>query len=91
MTFLSYGDFWSWLVLSVADTEPVVRHALYALSELHEQFLSDRGSRGRESRFALRQYNTAIRLLRHDTGSSSPLVYLLCCLIFVSIEVRRNA
>ena len=82
-------NFWKELVPQVARSEPSVRHALIALSSFHERFVQQQqGLGGDESSFGLRQYNSAIReLLDSRALQRSPLVGLLCCLLFTSIEV----
>ena len=76
------------MVPQIAHMEPSVRHALVALSDFHEQFALERGPKPEEPRFGLEQYNLAIReLLDSRARQASPLISLLCCLLFISIEV----
>ena len=80
--------FWGVLVPQIAHREPSIRHALIALSDFHEQFMLPSGSNGERPYFGLRQYNLAIReLLDPCATQRTPLIYLLCCLLFVAIEV----
>ena len=84
-------DFWGELVPQVAHAESSIRHALIALSGFHESFLvAGSGEGGEANRFGFQQYNLAIRELVHpQMKEGSPLVALLCCLLFISIEVRN--
>ena len=80
--------FWGVLVPQIAHREPSIRHALVALSDFHEQFMLPSGSNGERPYFGLRQYNLAIReLLDPRAPPKTPLVSLLCCLLFITIEV----
>ena len=82
------STFWSEVVPRIAYNEPSVRHALIALAGFHERFTS--GSKDRErSCFGLQQYNLAIRTLLHS-NQDLPLVGLLCCLLFISIELLQG-
>lgn len=80
------NHFWSDIVPQIAQTEPSVRHALVAFSGFHERFV--RGSIPVDEHFGFKQYNLAIRqLLECRSSQISQLIGLLCCLLFVSIEV----
>ncbi|KAK4123512.1 hypothetical protein N657DRAFT_633782 [Parathielavia appendiculata] len=90
------GAFWRVLVLQVCQSEPAVRHAILAVSILHEGMVQagmtpyanvkDRNS------FALHQYNRAIACLLDQmrTVDARPLVPLLTCLLFVCIELMQS-
>ena len=90
-TFFS-SCFWSEIIPQIAHTEPSIHHALVTLSVFHEQFiLQDCPNNNEQSRFGLQQYNLAIRaLLDSKTFQSSPIVGLLCCLLFISIELLQG-
>ena len=88
------GEFWSGLVLKLTISEPAVRHAVLALSSLHEyanlenvDHAADR--RMSNWRFAFREYGKAMSAMRewkpkdeHDPGA----LPLLVCVLFVCIE-----
>ena len=88
------GSFWSGLVLRLTVSEPAVRHAVLALSSLHEYasledvpHAADR--RMSNWRFAFREYGKAMSAMRewkpkdeHDPGA----LPLLVCVLFVCIE-----
>ena len=86
------SSFWSKLVPQIAYSEPSIRHALIALSGFHEQFmLRDVSFSSVKFRYGIQQYNLAIRkLLDLHTRQGSPLVSLLCCLLFISIELLQG-
>jgi len=88
---LAHNDFWSRLVLQAAHSEPTIRHAIVALSEFHRRFLLLPGEgANNEPRFALWHYNTAIKkVLRVIDNHDSLYLRLICCVVFVSIEVRN--
>lgn len=89
------GSFWRVLVLQICQTEPAVKHAVLAVSSLHEGMMrgmvpyADMGDR---QSFALWQYNKAIGYLldqmRHV--DAKPLVPLLTCVLFVCIEFMQS-
>lgn len=90
--------FWRAIVLQISQTEPAVRHAVLAVSSLHEGLAagisaSTDGVLTRTTQsFALQQYNKAIaRLLEqmHNPGTR-PLASLLTCVLFVCIEYMQG-
>ncbi|CAP68587.1 uncharacterized protein PODANS_7_5580 [Podospora anserina S mat+] len=94
------GAFFRVLVLQICQTEPAVRHAVLAVSSLHEgmvqaammpQLLHNNDSENR-SAFALFQYNRAIACLLEQmrTVNARPLVPLLTCVLFVCIELMQS-
>lgn len=89
ITSLAHNDFWSRLVLQAAHTEPTIRHAIVALSEFHRRFLLLPGEgASNEPHFALWHYNRAInKVLRAVDSHDSLYLRLICCVVFVSIEV----
>ena len=87
-------ELWDRNVFQIAATEPSIRHALFALSGFHEQYLKpSHDSEKKQLGFALSQYNLAIReLLRFEVHKdyTSSILHLVSCLIFISIEVSRQ-
>ncbi|KAF5676154.1 transcriptional regulatory moc3 [Fusarium heterosporum] len=82
------SSFWGGVVLKMSTTEPAVRHAMLAISSLHESVESHyRGIRKIDTRFAFREYSEAIKSLR-DWGQRNepPLIPLLVCVLFICIE-----
>ncbi|KAH7175345.1 hypothetical protein EDB81DRAFT_2279 [Dactylonectria macrodidyma] len=82
------AGFWGGLVLKLSAVEPAVRHAVLAVSSLHECVEVKRATgRDLDRRFAFREYGNAIRSLRNwaqrDESSAVPL---LVCILFVCIE-----
>ncbi|KAK3692569.1 hypothetical protein B0T22DRAFT_447570 [Podospora appendiculata] len=90
------GAFWSGIVLQICRSEPAVKHAVLAVSSLHEGMtrgtvapyadISDRQS------FALWQYNKSIAFLLDQMrdADAKPLVPLLTCILFVCIEFMQS-
>lgn len=79
------SEFWGGLVMRLSVTEPVVRHAVLALSKLHEHIGAascDEVAVGPE--FAFAEYGKSIDALRKWKGG--PVVPLLACVLFVCIE-----
>jgi hypothetical protein len=93
-------DFWDRLVLQACHTEPTIKHALLALSAAYEAHeLHGRNTKKATpdllapcNRFALHQYTKAVRVLSYglSTNKSSAQVTLICCLLFVWLELLRN-
>ncbi|KAH8883408.1 hypothetical protein GQ53DRAFT_664030 [Thozetella sp. PMI_491] len=81
--------FWTDLVLQLSNSEPIVRHALVAISSLYENLSCRDNDLGKlkSNEFALAHYNTAVRSLREVRHE--PLV-LLACLLFICIEVVQE-
>ncbi|KAK3313471.1 hypothetical protein B0H66DRAFT_353006 [Apodospora peruviana] len=89
------GAFWRVLVLQICQTEPAVKHAVLAVSSLHEGMMRGMvpyAELGDRQSFALWQYNKAIACLldqmRH--ADAKPLVPLLTCVLFVCIEFMQS-
>lgn len=91
--------FWRSIVLQICQTEPAVRHAVLAVSSLHEGIgagsalqPADRRLAQSAQSFALQQYNKAIaRLLNQmSTPLARPLATLLTCVLFVCIEYMQG-
>jgi Fungal specific transcription factor domain len=95
----SSSEFWSTVVLPYSHEEPVVRHALIALSSIHLDYVTtdcpDDQSFDQEltSVETLLQYNKAIRQLRTYLSSRerpSIKVALICCALFYCFESNRG-
>ncbi|CCC05893.1 unnamed protein product [Sordaria macrospora k-hell] len=89
------GAFWRVLVLQICESEPAVKHAVLAVSSLHEVMVRSAVApyvdiTGKQS-FALFQYNKAISCLldRMPDVDSRPLVPLLTCILFVFLEFMQ--
>lgn len=82
----SSSHFWRSLVLQISHHEPAVRHALACIGSTYEGLddsLSGPLQRSRE-RFALNQYNLALKAVASPTVDKS--IVLLVCLLFICIE-----
>lgn len=89
------AEFWRVIVLQISQNEPAVRHAVLAVSSLHEGLgagFSDGALSHPQQSFALQQYNKAIsRLLEQMNNSlTKPLASLLTCVMFVCIEYMQG-
>jgi hypothetical protein len=89
----SGDDFWSGLVIRLAITEPAVRHALLALSSVHEKVIAigDKPeTRIPNTTFAFGEYSKAISAIskwKPPSNSSEPAtIPLLVCVLFICIE-----
>lgn len=92
--------FWRVTVLQICQTEPAVRHAVLAVSSLHEGLVagviaphSDGPlSQSTTQSFALQQYNQAISrlLVQMSCPLTKPLASLLTCVLFVCIEYMQG-
>ena len=89
-------SFWENLLPRATFYEPVLRHAMLALSSLHERFESRDGIIHKtvwstsEGGFALQQYNQAIRQITKpgDQRPHTVDVCLIACMLFACFEVR---
>lgn len=84
-------EFWSGIVLKLAVTEPAVRHAVLALSSLHESVCGgdDWAVRKSGGNFAFQEYGKAITAMRELdlAGRQEPAaIPLLVCVLFICIE-----
>ena len=89
-------SFWNNLVLRLSLAEPAVKHAVLAISNLHEK-LDTAVQKGREvtldnEGFSLVEYGKAITALRQwrpsEVGDS--LLPLLLCILFICIEFLKG-
>lgn len=91
------AGFWKVLVLQICQTEPAVRHAVLAVSSLHEAlggtmpFIDGSLARPQQA-FAMTQYNKAISrlLVQMSDPLTRPLAKLLTNVLFVCIEYMRG-
>ena len=88
---LKGDEFWSGIVIRLAVTEPAVRHAVLALSSLHESVCEgdDWGVRKSGGNFAFQEYGKAITAMREYNmggGREPAAIPLLVCVLFVCIE-----
>ncbi|KIW72851.1 hypothetical protein PV04_01015 [Phialophora macrospora] len=90
------ADLWQGLVLQVADTEPTVRHGVFALGNLFRHHgVSDSMSECvcARCRQALRHYNKAIssfsQYMQRPPNQQAIDVALLSCVIFICLESYR--
>jgi hypothetical protein len=90
------SGFWDALLLQASHAEPALRHAVIAISSLHEDFAgrSLGPSAGRDDKFpfALNQYTKAIGHLRRSlaAGKQAPLTALMSCILFVCFDSFRG-
>jgi len=88
------GAFWRVIVLQICQSEPAVKHAVLAVSSLHESMTAPTTYADAEDRhsFALSQYNRAIACLLDQMRDvdARPLVPLLTCVLFVCIELMQS-
>ena len=84
------SEFWSRRVLQISHSQPAVKHAVLALSSLHQRFEPNDPSRSNEHyTFSLRSYNKAIahtNLLLSGSGPDTLEVGLVACALFVCYE-----
>lgn len=82
-------------MLQISQHEPAVRHAVLAVSSLHEGLgagFSDGALSHPQQSFALQQYNKAISRLLEQMNNplTKPLASLLTCVLFVCIEYMQG-
>lgn len=99
--YLDLG-FWNRLVPQIGQSEPTIQHAMIAVASVHELVESQGSSlmqsyqrdytTGKDTRFALQQYNKAIYNLKLKLGkaSHSEDITLLCCILFTCLEFLRG-
>ncbi|KAG9256853.1 uncharacterized protein F5Z01DRAFT_672085 [Emericellopsis atlantica] len=85
-------EFWGGLVIQLTVTEPAVRHAVLALSCLHEELCkgNEAGRLHLRNGFAFSEYGKAIAAVRSwdvtRRGPESAAIPLLVCVLFICIE-----
>lgn len=84
--------FWTTFVLQISQSEPAVRHAVLAVSSLHEGLTSASSAGDTAQSFTLQQYNKAIACLLDQMNNhlAKPLASLLTCVLFVCIEFLQG-
>lgn len=82
------AGFWNGLVIKLSVTEPAVRHAMLAVSSLHECIETGlKRGRERDRSFAYKEYTNAIASLRSWAPGDEPsAIPLLVCILFVCFE-----
>lgn len=92
------ADFWGGLVIKLAVEEPAVRHAVLALSSLHERVCMPKHDRivygSERTSFGFSEYGKAIAAVRAwgptDMSTEPAAVPLLVCVLFICIEFLTN-
>ncbi|KAG9236647.1 hypothetical protein BJ875DRAFT_371617 [Amylocarpus encephaloides] len=93
--FYSSG-FWDALLPQVSLGEPSLRHAVIAISSLHEDFAGKSmikyPGKGDNAAFTLNQYTKALGHLRRSlaTGKQAPMMALMSCILFVCFDSLRG-
>lgn len=89
--------FWNHFVLQASHSEPCVRHALLALSALHESYeVASSSVTTTEANplktLALKEYTKAIGLLANNISSQQPPLQtiLVSCIVFIWIEFVQD-
>jgi len=93
-------DFWNRILLQMSHSEPILRHAMIAVSVVHE-WAAKVGNlpidamewqKERDHRFALEHYNSAISLLVSRSKPTGPPldITLMVCILFVCIEFLQH-
>lgn len=93
--FFESDDFWKVVALRVGHDAPAVKHALLAVSALHEAVERRNANKlGRlEDGFAVVEYNRAIRCLmelKDQDSRKEATVSLVTCVLFVCLEFMRG-
>ncbi|TQV99017.1 hypothetical protein V2A60_007292 [Cordyceps javanica] len=81
------SEFWGGLVMRLSVTEPIVRHAVLAMSSLHEHLSTHKeyGSTAGPS-FIYLEYGKSIAALRQWKASDGPTIPLLACVLYTCME-----
>ncbi|KUI56246.1 Transcriptional regulatory protein moc3 [Cytospora mali] len=84
--------FWRTVVLQISQTEPAVKHAVLAVSSLHESLTSSPFADSTTPSFALQQYSKAIAYILDQMRNplTKPLASLITCVLFVCIEFMQG-
>ncbi|OAA52985.1 hypothetical protein ISF_09153 [Cordyceps fumosorosea ARSEF 2679] len=81
------SEFWGGLVMRLSVTEPIVRHAVLAMSSLHEHLSTHRGQGNMAGpSFIYSEYGKSISALRQWKSSDGPAVPLLACVLYTCLE-----
>lgn len=94
-------DFWQQSVLQLGQNSKCLRHAIVAISSIHERFSRGndmsaqiiRVAKDSQYLFAVKQYNAAIRELYTALANNdcTPEVMLSCCMLFICFESFRGS
>ncbi|RDW76147.1 hypothetical protein BP5796_06968 [Coleophoma crateriformis] len=94
-------DFWQQSVLQLGQGSKCLRHAIVAISSIHERFAQGtdmscqiiRVAKDPQYMFAVKQYNAAIRELYTALANNdcAPEVMLSCCMLFICFESFRGS
>jgi hypothetical protein len=85
------STFWNRILPQVAESEPVIMHAMVAVASIHEQVEAEEYTPSQDDRFALEQYNKAIQqLTKRLAESKSEELTLMTCLLFICLEFLRG-
>ncbi|OAA64106.1 hypothetical protein LEL_10626 [Akanthomyces lecanii RCEF 1005] len=81
------SEFWSGLVMRLSVTEPIVRHAVLAMSSLHEHLSTHKeGTDTVGPSFTYAEYGKSISALRDWKPSDGPTIPLLACVLYTCLE-----
>ncbi|PMB63538.1 hypothetical protein BM221_010643 [Beauveria bassiana] len=81
------SEFWGGLVLRLSVTEPIVRHAVLAMSSLHEYLSNNKEQQGTVGpSFVYSQYGKSISALRKWKTGDGPTIPLLACVLYTCLE-----
>ncbi|KAH6670996.1 hypothetical protein F5X68DRAFT_247629 [Plectosphaerella plurivora] len=80
------GFFWTHLVMQFGHFAPAVRHAILAISSLHEDFSTGHriSSQTTGNAFALKHYNAS---MRHIQETQDENLVLLTCVLFLCVDI----
>lgn len=96
MSGVFQSELWDRLLPQIAQSVPVIRHAVAAVSAAHEEFLCrdirDVVSARANEHFALQQYNKAIKHLIEYLSSPSQTIdlTLITCYLFMCLEMLKG-
>jgi hypothetical protein len=87
------SDFWEKKVVGMSMVEPTIRHAVVAISAIHQNFVNRHHCRGSNcssklETFAFRQYTKAISSLHNlmSTRAHQMDLTLISCILFICID-----
>ncbi|KAJ6784784.1 hypothetical protein PWT90_06233 [Aphanocladium album] len=81
------SEFWGGLVMRLSITEPVVRHAVLAMSSLHEHLSTRQGPTNTIGpSFIYAEYGKSISALRNWKAEDGPTIPLLACVLYTCLE-----
>ncbi|OAR01611.1 hypothetical protein LLEC1_00452 [Akanthomyces lecanii] len=81
------SEFWGGLVMRLSVTEPIVRHAVLAMSSLHEHLSAHKENTGIVAPFfTYSEYGKSMSALRQWKPSDGPAIPLLACVLYTCLE-----